>query len=230
LIALIIGGVVLLCVVFCAVAAISFYKSGGGQSILRSVKATETAKVATPTPTPPSEQVVYHDSLTDTPTDWINNGDCGFKSDGYHVTGGHACLAPDGATPDTADLSATVTTVKTGQNTGYGLALRRASAGSFYTFEITSDGRWGFLKYADGNASTISDFQSSSAIKTGDGATNDLRVLVVGSHFTFFVNGQQVGALDDSTYTTGRSGVVNDDTDANSEVVFTNFSVSVPAQ
>ena len=107
---------------------------------------------------------------------------------------------------------------------------RRASSGNFYTFEITPDGQWGLVKWTNDNGTVIKQFESNSALQTGDGASNDLRVVVVGSQFTFYANGTQLGTATDATFTTGRTGVVNDDTDSTSEVIFTNFVVAQPQQ
>lgn len=71
-------------------------------------------------------------------------------------------------------------------------------------------------------------FQSTTAIQTGSGATNTMRVLVVGSHFVMYVNDVQVGVADDSTFTTGGMGLGNDDSDTTSEVVYTNLTVAQP--
>ena len=231
LIAGIIAGVIVLCLVACVggLAVLGRISQGAASSIITTLAPTETALAQQLTPTV-SETILYQDSFTDTPSGWLNDKNCSFKADGYHIVGGNACLSPSTVAPSDADIRVTVKTVTTGQNTGYGIVIRRASAGNFYTFEITPDGQWGLVKFVNGNGSEVAQFQSDSSINTGNGATNDLRVLVVGSHFTFFVNGQQVGTVDDSTYSQGRTGVVNDDTDAKSEVIFTNFSVAQPAQ
>ena len=231
LIAGIVVGVIVLCLVACVggLAVLGRIGQGAASSIITKIAPTETALAQQLTPTV-SETILYQDSFTDSPSGWLNDKNCAFKTDGYHIVGGNACLSPSTVAPTDADIRVTVKAVTTGQNTGYGIVIRRTSAGNFYTFEITPDGQWGMVKFANGNGTEVVQFQSDSSINTGSGATNDLRVLVVGSHFTFFVNGQQVGTVDDSTYTQGRTGVVNDDTDAKSEAIFTNFSVAQPAQ
>jgi hypothetical protein len=231
MIAGIVIGVILLCVIACAggLFALGRLGQGAASSILTTLAPTETALAQELTPSP-SETILYQDSFTDTPSDWTNDSDCSFKSDGYHVVGGNACLGPSSVTPTTADASVTVKSVKAGQNTSYGLIFRHASSGNFYSFEISPDGQWGFVKFVNGSATTISQFKSDSAIQTGAGASNDLRVLTAGSHFTFFVNGQQVGTADDSTFAQGSFGVGNDDVDSKSEVVYTNFVIAQPAQ
>lgn len=231
MIAAIVGGVILLCAVICVGGLFALGKLGQGaaSSILTTLGPTETALAQQLTPSP-SETIIYQDSFLDSPSDWASDADCAFKSDGYHVAGGTACFGPSTLEPTNADVQVTLQAAKTGQDTGYGIALRRVSSGNFYTFEITPDGRWAFFKWVNGSAKVVADLQSSSAIQTGSGATNQLRVLAVGSNFTFYINGTQVGTASDSTYAQGRIGVVTDDSNSSSQVIFTNFSVSQPAQ
>ncbi len=230
LIAGIVVGVILLCVLACVGGLFALGKLGQGaaSSIIATLAPTETALAQQLTPSP-AQTVLYQDTFTDTPDGWLNDSNCGFKSDGYHVIGGNACLSPSDVDPTDADISVTAQAVTTGQNTGYGIVLRRATSGNFYTFEITADGQWGFVKFTNGTGTVLTQFQSNSVIQTGAGASNDLRAVVVGSQFTFYVNGTQVGTATDSTFATGRTGVVDDDTDAKSEIIFTNFVVAQPA-
>lgn len=227
----IVVGVIIVLVIACLVGlyVLGTRLQGAASSVITNLAPTLTAQAQQLTPSP-TLNVIYQDSFTDTPDGWLNDSHCGFKSDGYHVVGGNACLSPSDVDPTDADIRVTVQAVKTGQNTGYGIVLRRTSSGNFYTFEITSDGQWGLLKFTNGNGTVIKQFASNSAIQTGSGATNDLRVVVVGSQFTFYANGTQLGTATDSTFANGRTGVVNDDTDSNSEVIFTNFIVATPQQ
>lgn len=230
LIAGIIGGVLLLCIVACG---IGLYASANGllgaaSSINTVLSATETALAQNVTPTV-SENVLYQDSLTDSPSGWSTGAHCAFKSDGYHISGGYICFAPDAAAAPNVDVTVEVKGVKTGSNTSYAVVFRHASKGNYYDFEITPDGQWAFYKVVNDKATAISDYQSSTAIQTGATATNQMRVLAVGSHFVFYVNGQQVGVGDDSTFASGSVALGNFDNDATMDVVFTNMTVSQPA-
>lgn len=194
-----------------------------------SAQATQTANTQQPTSTP-SETIIYQSPLTNIPQDWPQGADCFGKADGYHVLGSYVCYAPNSVAPSDVDVSVTVNEVKIGANEGYGIALRRTSPNDLYTFEITPTGGWCFFKWVNSHAATIQSCQASAYIQQGIGVSNTLRVLAIGSHFTFYVNGQQVGTADDSTFTQGFVGVVNDDANSTSEVIFTNFTVSQPAQ
>ncbi len=230
LIAGIIGGIVLLCIVACGV---GLYASANGllgaaSSITTVLSATETAIAQDVTPTV-NETVIYQDSLTDSPSGWANDSHCAAKADGYHITGGYVCSAPDSASAPNVDVTVTAKGVKTSANTAYAIIFRHESSGNFYSFEVTPDGQWGLYKFVNGKATALSDYQSDAAIQTGSGVTNEMRVLAVGSHFVFYVNGQQVGVADDSTFTSGGVGLANDDNDVTSDIVFTSLMVAQPA-
>jgi hypothetical protein len=225
----IVGGVLLLCILACGGVLLlggNVFQSVGS-SILQS--ATQTAGAAQQTPTV-NETPLYQDSLTDTPDGWANDNQCALKSDGYHVAGKVACLYSGSALDAASNVDATVTVkaVRTGSNTSFGIVFRHTSRGNFYSMEITPDGQWGVFKTVNGKPAAVSDYQSSAVIQTGAGATNTLRVLVVGSHFVCFINGQQVGVADDTTFSSGTMGVINADTVSTTEVVFTDFSVAKP--
>jgi hypothetical protein len=229
LIAGIVGGVLLLCIAACVV---GLYVTGNGilgaaSSITTQVSATETALAQDVTPTV-NETVLYQNPMTGELSDWANDSHCAAKADGYHVKGGYVCSAPDSASAPNVDVTVTVKGVKTGTNTAYAVIFRHKSSGNFYAFEITPDGQWGLYKFANGNGTAVADYQSSAAIQTGAGASNEMRVLAVGTHFVFYVNGQQVGVADDSTFASGGVALANDDSDGTSDIVFTNLTVAEP--
>jgi hypothetical protein len=232
IIGLSVGGGILLCIVLCVAGlyAGGQYLRTQGSNLYNSISATETAQSqqqATPTV---NETVLYQNPMTGSPTGWASGNGCKPEADGYHISGGTLCLIPASAMSSVSDVDVTVTVqgVKTSTNTSYAVILRRASAGNFYSVEITPDGQWGIFKFVSDKGSVISDFQSSAAIQTGTGATNTLRVLLVGTHFLVSINGQQVGTADDSTYSSGRVGLGNDDSDQTSDIVFTNLTVAQP--
>ncbi|HEX9038431.1 MAG TPA: hypothetical protein VF808_15720 [Ktedonobacterales bacterium] len=222
----IIAGVIVVCLLACG--GVAFALRSGFAGISTSVTATETAlSQAQATPTA-NETIIYQDTMMDSPQGWLNDAACLPQSDGYHVKGGVVCLGPSTLTPSDVDITVTVKAVKTGSASSYGIAFRRASKGDFYMFEITPDGQWAVRKSVSNNATPISDYKSDASIHTGANATNVLRVLAVGSHFALYVNGQQVGAVDDSTYASGRFGLSNADDTATDEVVFTSLTVAQP--
>jgi hypothetical protein len=164
---------------------------------------------------------VYSSALTGNVTDWYSGGGCAPEGDGYHITAGVACYSN---LDDQNDVTQTVTVKQLSGDTGqpYGVAFRRVSAGNRYFFDIDSNGEWGFGKAVNGTDSFIINATTNAAIHTGLNASNTLEVAAKGSHFTFFVNGTQVGQGDDATYVSGKWGLEGSD---NIEVVFTNITI-----
>ncbi len=184
----------------------------------------EAQGAASVTPTP-SERVIFQDPLTANTNGWRDDGtNCSFHKDGYHITGGFICYAPTG------QFGTVIVSVTTRQIAGpitefYGLVLRRTSTGNYYAFTIDSNGKWRFSKIVNDTFEDILPYVPNSAIHQGVNAVNTLKVLASHTHFTFFVNGTQVGEADDSTFSDGLCGVAGA---TNGEIDFTNFTVALP--
>jgi len=185
------------------------------------VEAQGTAAV---TPTP-SERVFFQDPLTANTNGWADDGtNCSFHNDGYHVANGFICFAPAGSF-GSVSVSVTTRQVAGPITEFYGLVLRHTSQGNYYLFSIDSNGKWRFSKVVNNTFADILPFVPNSAIHHGANEVNTLKVRAIGTHFTFFVNGIQVGEADDSTFSDGRCGV---DGGGSSEIVFTNFEIALP--
>lgn len=223
--ALIIGIPVAIVLVLCigGIAALAYVGSHVTTRATATLPATSTDTPATSTP---GQGVLFQDALTASSHDdkWPNDGNCSFASDGYHVKGAYLCYAPSPA----ADVSDGTISVQVAQVSGdatqdYGLVFRRVSRGNFYVFGILSTGKWDFYKGVNNSASNVIDPTANSAIKTGTNVKNTLKVTMIGSHFTFFVNDVQVGTANDSSFTSGKSGVAGSD---NMECVYTDYKVT----
>lgn len=216
--ALIIGIPVAIVLVLCIAGVAVLALIGSRASVPTS---TSTGTQATSTP---AEQVLFQDALTSSSHNdsWPNDGNCSFASDGYHVKGAYLCYAP---ATDVSDGTITVQVAQVSGDTSqdYGIVFRRASRGNYYVFGIMSSGKWDFYKGVNNTASNIIDPTVNSAIKTGLNAKNTLKVTMSGSHFTFFVNGVQVGTADDSSFTSGKSGIAGAD---NIDAVFTDYKIT----
>ena len=84
-----------------------------------------------------------------------------------------------------------------------GVALRvdQENARSGYSYEVSCDGHWRFRRHHhDGSPRVFVDWAPSPQILQGIGATNRLGVLAYQGRFVFYVNGQQVGTVIDSSY------------------------------
>lgn len=166
--------------------------------------------------------VIYQDALNGSTKDqWANDSNCFFGSGGYHINAAFICYAPADKVGDA------VTTVSVSQISGpitypYGLVIRRVSKGNYYEFLIDANGKWLFDKVVNGTTTDIVKFKPDKAIKTGLNQSNTLSVQAKGSHFVFSVNGTQVGTADDSTFTSGETGLCGSDS---IEVVYSNLSI-----
>jgi hypothetical protein len=167
--------------------------------------------------------IIYQDALNgSTKSDWTDDNNCFFGDGGYHIKAAFICYAP--ADPQ----SDAVTSVTAKQISGpltypFGLVIRRVSVGNYYDFEVDSNGKWIFDKVVGGKVTTIVDYTANSAIKKGLNQVNTLSVQAKGSHFIFSVNGTQVGTADDSTFSSGKTGLEGDD---GIEAVFTDLTIA----
>jgi hypothetical protein len=210
-----IGGVVALCCVLSVIglALLSRTPSGTNGHI--------TGATATPTP-----QIIYQDTLTSANNDWLDNTQCGFKADGYHITDAVICYSGAPDTTADADVTVNVKQVSGAADGFYGFVFRRPSKGNYYSFQIDSSGEWAFYKEVNSSTKLIVSPQTSAAIHTGLNAANSLEIRMTGTHFAFFANGTQLGQADDTTFTSGMIGLEGD---SNIDVAFTNFLVTKPA-
>ena len=99
------------------------------------------------------------------------------------------------------------------EDNGFGMVFMvDDAAGSFYLFEISSDG-FVWIGRCEGNCQDDMEILveggwfESAAVKQGLGETNRLRVDANGGNLTFFVNNQEVGQAFDDTFTQGNIGV-----------------------
>ncbi|MEM7346942.1 MAG: family 16 glycoside hydrolase [Chloroflexota bacterium] len=107
----------------------------------------------------------------------------------------------------------------------YGVILRFQDDANFYSFEISGDGFYTFTKYVDNDIFDIIPWQESSVIRQGD-SKNSLRVEVVGSEFTFYINDELVDSAIDSEFETGQIGLVAGTyTESGTRIAFDNLRV-----
>ncbi len=105
-------------------------------------------------------------------------------------------------------------------HSGHGMLLRAnsqdagstdARAQTFYVFEISTDGYvWiGWCKNSCSEATTLvgEGWFASDAVNKGLNATNNLRVEAHGPRMTFFVNGVEVGQIEDGATIAGDAGL-----------------------
>ena len=161
-------------------------------------------------------------SLTAVAAGWNNDQNCTFKSDGYHISGAYICYAPSDQLGDGV-VQVQVKQVSGPTDAIYGLVFRRVSKGNYYTLVISSAGDWlagvvtsnGTPKPLAGGAST--------AIATGLGTSNTLKVAMSGTSFQFYINNMLVGSATDTTFSKGDTGLSGDN---NADIVYTNFKIT----
>jgi hypothetical protein len=88
----------------------------------------------------------------------------------------------------------------------YGVLFRVAGPETFYRFELTGDGRYVIEKRdLDGSWDRLTQgWQESTAIIPGQGAVNRLRIKATGPELAFYVNGELLQELQDSSYQAGQ--------------------------
>ncbi len=221
--ALLIGGIVLVVVLLAGIGTGAFFlfkkNSNSGP--------TTTTNV-TPTPAP-----LYQASLTSDPGGWncSNTNTCSFRADGYHIQASQSGVYDSLLTGQTFDNA--VIAVKgiiaqgDAQNAGMGVEFHVPQSNTLegYGFFTYTDGTYSLIKWdAQGNATTLIDSVSASAIHGGLEQQNDLKVAISGSQFTFYVNNQKITQFTDATYANGYIGLAASGQGA--EAIFSNLIVT----
>ncbi|MBI5034873.1 MAG: hypothetical protein HZB51_30480 [Chloroflexi bacterium] len=148
-----------------------------------------------------------------------------FKSESNGIAYSIAANSPsisDGA------LSVDSKAISGAKDISAGLIFRAVDQDNFYVFRITNDKYYVFQFQSKGKLETIGSWFKASAVKSNE--TNRLTVITQGAHFTFFVNGEYVGQVDDSRYATGKVGVIVGTTGASADNVieFSNLEIRTP--
>jgi hypothetical protein len=170
----------------------------------------------------------FKDSLDgSTSAAWPSTGGCYYQGSAYHASpanAGHSiyCESPAGSVSD-FDTSVTVSQVAGPLDQEYGLGFRHAISGSYDVFLITSDGHAEFSKLFGGQWIQITHDWQPTRFNRGLNTKNSLRVVGHGSTFSFYVNGAELGQVQDSTYARGTVGVFSGEYGV--DAAYTNFEV-----
>ncbi len=106
------------------------------------------------------------------------------------------------------DLHLSVEARRTGgpaDSLSYGLVFRQQDDSNFYYFGISDGGRLAIYALVDGTWVRLINQSGVSAVRSGE--TNHLTVHGKGSQFSFFVNDEFVGSVEDSSHAEGTAGV-----------------------
>ena len=133
---------------------------------------------------------------------------------GYAMTGGqpgYTNIATADALYGDVALAVTARQIGSSHNNGVGLVARSLSANGSYADQIAfyispTTGYWSLYHYQPGHRNSDDNWQyldggSSSAIHTGANATNRLLLVLRGTEYLCYINGQFVGRDVDSTVT-----------------------------
>lgn len=195
-----------------------------------------TQSTPTPTPTPSGIPSLYQASLTRDPGNWqcTTVTTCSFHKDGYHITGIKKGFISDSLLIKQV-FNDTVIEVKgiivqgDPQNAGIGIEFRvpqdHEAAG--YGFMIYDDGTYDVQKWdAQGTSSDLVGTTPSGVVPRGLNQLNDLKIVIKGTQFTFYDNGQQIATASDTTYTSGYIGLAV--AEQGTEAIFSDLLITTP--
>lgn len=187
---------------------------------------------ATPHSTPaatatPQLTVKYQNSLQSAAASWPRSSRSYFSNGGYELNGNWISFAPVKSTSD-GTYSVRMRQLSGPADQFYGLVFRAPDSNHFYFYGIDQNQQWTFTTIQNGNSAPIVASTTASQITAGYNSSNTISVSATGSHFVFFINGAQVGEATDTTFAAGSAGLIN--TSGNMQVVYNDFTVSVPAQ
>lgn len=96
------------------------------------------------------------------------------------------------------------TTYFASDETRTGLWVRYQDENNFLGFMLRGDGSYYVGRWKEGSYTDLNTWTPTSAINTGDGATNTLRLDIIGNVFDVFINGKYVTTVADDTWADGR--------------------------
>ncbi len=208
-------------------------------------QATATAQVPTPSPTAigtPASNINYGKLLYTTSTvsnqcdkgggQWADYNQPGLQcaASGTTISNSNSTSPdlvgtiltgiPSGTYPNNYVVEAQIQQADTSSDYGIYFRNQPGNQQGVYTFFIHPNGIWGAYVYDNttGNQTLI----ASGPTNIDAHASLRITVVIVGSNFTFYINGQRVGTALDSTYSIGTAGVA---VDAGGTILVKNFSL-----
>ncbi len=120
-----------------------------------------------------------------------------------------------------------------GMHASYGLVFRKQGE-TAYRFLVNDAGQYAVQAYDHARDPKVRDLIGSTRTGLLDaGQFNELRVVAIGSHLTFFINGEHVASVDDAAFARGNVGfAVLPDPDALNRTIeydFDDLEVRAPA-
>ncbi|MBI3243114.1 MAG: PD40 domain-containing protein [Chloroflexi bacterium] len=138
-------------------------------------------------------------------------------------------IAPDVVSLSDFRLTVDAERVEGIENAQYGVIFRKTDGSNFYYFGIIDTGKFALLRRYENEWTTLIDWTDSPVIHPGE--VNQIRVVVEGSHFIFFINDYFVSETTDDNLSKGKAGLamsLNNDGDE-ATFRFDNFDLRAPA-
>lgn len=194
-------------------------------------QATQTAIAATATVVTGSTPLASDPLSSQDSNGWADDGtSCLFTNNNYsaNVSGSNtfqSCISDHLQYADAAiQVNATLIS---GDSAGI-IFRSNTNATQFYDFEITANGQF-FLRFRNNGRYTMIIPDTDSSAIHSKGNTNTLLVIVDGSDFKLFVNGEFVAETHDSTFSNGLLGVAVGTTSSTSgEASFDSLNIYQP--
>jgi hypothetical protein len=185
----------------------------------------------------PTDRTLYRDDFSKVSSGW--NRVTAPKGESNYADGMYRIFVNDAnidiwslAGRSFSDVRIEVDAYKIGgdRNNRFGVICRAASATTFYTLVISSDGYYG-IGMIDGSEYRLigmDALQPTDAINQGS-ALNHIRADCVGDLLTLYVNGVKLAEVRDATFPTGDVGLIAGSYDVPGvDIRFDNFIVSQP--
>jgi hypothetical protein len=117
-------------------------------------------------------------------------------------------------------------------NNGYGLIFQFVDDGQFYIFRISGDGFYAVERVDGDELTTLVDWTPSELIDQTELTGNVLVVEGWGDTYYLYINGHMVTSFSDATYSGGTFGIITDNFDEESPVIFyfDDYAVGTPAE
>lgn len=150
---------------------------------------------------------------------------CAIQSDGLHVhisNSGQFFYCLDNET-DAGDIAFQIQ-MRVLSGNGGGLVFRTNSLDGRYVFELYQNGSCRIF-LSKKNAARPTTLASGVASSADANSANTLTLIEKGNHYYFYVNGQYVTSLSDTTFTSGYVGVIADDYQSSGEAVYTDAEI-----
>ncbi|GAC1519162.1 MAG: hypothetical protein NVS3B14_21400 [Ktedonobacteraceae bacterium] len=158
------------------------------------------------------------------------DGQCVFKSDGYHVMSGNGISGCREANNTYTNAAITVEMrIASGLSGGvfFRMTTNFLNIYTGYLFEVDSTGRYRILSgtYTLATPTVLKDWTPASALKSGN-ATNVLQLIMSGNNLSFYANGVFLVALSDSAYAAGQIAfLARSDVNGQTDVVYSNLYI-----